>query len=146
MQSDLRSYITLSRFGSFMSRGVSAISAADNKLPLTYHPHMSAPATDTSAPSKLFYLREWRRMKRRTQEDLADTLNIHHTGLGKYERGEREPGPEMIVRIARALEIAPGDLFRHPSDPSLDGMVVGLSDEARAHIAKTVKALAESYR
>ncbi|MBS7545660.1 helix-turn-helix domain-containing protein [Ancylobacter oerskovii] len=107
---------------------------------------MSATTAAPALPAKIFFLREWRIAKKLTQEQLAEQLGMHHTSLGKYERGEREPGPPMIARMADLLEISPGDLFRDPKTPSLDGLVAGLDASARAHITRTVKALADSYR
>ena len=107
---------------------------------------MSETSAATAATTKVFFLREWRVARKFTQEQFSELLGMHYTGLGKYERGEREPGPPMIARMAALLEIAPGDLFRHPSNPSLDGLLTGLGDDARSHIYRTVKALADSYR
>ncbi|MCJ8143833.1 helix-turn-helix domain-containing protein [Ancylobacter sp. A5.8] len=93
-----------------------------------------------------FYLREWRRAKKVTLEALADRLGMHVTSVGNYETGKREPGAATIIRLAQALEISPGDFFRHPNVPSLDGLVAGLPETDRAVIAETVQALATSYR
>lgn len=54
-----------------------------------------------------------------SQEDLADRAGIHRTYLGGVERGERNVGLLNVLRIARALGVAPAVLFvdfRQPTD------------------------------
>jgi transcriptional regulator with XRE-family HTH domain len=45
-----------------------------------------------------------------SQEELADATPIHITYLGGVERGVRQPSYETVVRLARALGVAPGAL------------------------------------
>ncbi len=47
-----------------------------------------------------------------SQEELADRAGMHRTYLGGVERGERNIGLLNVLRIARALSIAPADLLR----------------------------------
>lgn len=93
-----------------------------------------------------FWLREWRIARGITQEQVAEALDTHKSVISNYERGKREPGVAVILRLASAIGVHPGDLFRAPDDVSLDALTVGLPQDARAHIAHTVAALAESLR
>lgn len=49
-----------------------------------------------------------------SQEELADRCGLHRTYVGSVERGERNVSLANIVRLAKALNVAPSSL--------LDGM------------------------
>ena len=46
-----------------------------------------------------------------TQEDLAAEAGMHPTAISHIELGKRDARFNNIVRLAAALDIAPGDLF-----------------------------------
>lgn len=46
-----------------------------------------------------------------TQEALAFACDLDRTYVSGIERGERNPSLTNILRLARALEVAPADLF-----------------------------------
>lgn len=35
-----------------------------------------------------------------TQEELADRLGVSRSAMGNYEREQREPGIDMLIRLA----------------------------------------------
>lgn len=47
-----------------------------------------------------------------TQEALSLETGVHRNYVGGIERGERSPSVAVIARLADALEISLGDLFR----------------------------------
>ena len=47
-----------------------------------------------------------------SQEQLADRCDLPPTEISRLERAKREPRLGTIVRVARALGIAPGSLLR----------------------------------
>ncbi len=53
-----------------------------------------------------------------TIEGLAGEAKIHTTHLSGIELGERNPGWEIVRRIAAALEVRVGDLERIGSERS----------------------------
>jgi transcriptional regulator with XRE-family HTH domain len=55
-------------------------------------------------------IREARAERGLSQEALADAAGIHVTHLGGVERGVRNPNYTTVVRLARALKLAPGEL------------------------------------
>jgi transcriptional regulator with XRE-family HTH domain len=47
-----------------------------------------------------------------SQEALADQAGVDRSHMGKLERGERNVTFLNIIRIARAVQCSPSDLFR----------------------------------
>ena len=56
-------------------------------------------------------VRQIRRSRNWSQEELAARAGLDRTYIGAIERGERNPGLVNIVRIAGALGVSVGDLF-----------------------------------
>ena len=59
-------------------------------------------------------VRELRKARGFSQEELAHRAGIHWTYLGGIERGERNPALVNIGRIAAALKVTPAELFSGP--------------------------------
>jgi transcriptional regulator with XRE-family HTH domain len=55
-------------------------------------------------------LREARLDRGLSQDALAATAQLHHTHISLLERGRRDPTLETLVRLARALNLTPGEL------------------------------------
>ncbi len=45
-----------------------------------------------------------------SQDDLARETDVHPTAIGRLERGSREPRLTTVLRLARGLEVRPGEL------------------------------------
>ncbi len=58
-------------------------------------------------------VRKRRKAKEWTQERLAEEAGVAAIHIGFVERGENVPKLTMILRIARALRIRPGELIDH---------------------------------
>ena len=56
-------------------------------------------------------LRELRAERGVSQDDLADKTDVHPTAIGRLERGKREPRLSTILRLARGLDVDPGELL-----------------------------------
>lgn len=56
-------------------------------------------------------LRRLRKDRGYSQEGFAHLVDLDRTYIGGIERGERNPGLKVILRIALALNINAGDLF-----------------------------------
>ena len=56
-------------------------------------------------------LRELRTERNLSQERLAELSGLDRNYIGQIERAERNVALVNIVRIAKALEVEPGDLF-----------------------------------
>jgi transcriptional regulator with XRE-family HTH domain len=57
-------------------------------------------------------IRQIRKVKGISQEQLADLASLHRTYIGSVERGERNISLENIVTLANALEVSPCELLK----------------------------------
>lgn len=65
-------------------------------------------------PRELFgaRVRELRRKRGFSQEELAERANLHRNYVGGVERGERNISLINIIELARALSVNPSDLLK----------------------------------
>lgn len=56
-------------------------------------------------------LKEIRKAKKLSQQELADFAQVHYTNIGRYERGEANPSSSVLNRIAQALDVSPDYLI-----------------------------------
>ncbi|QUD88034.1 helix-turn-helix domain-containing protein [Phenylobacterium montanum] len=64
------------------------------------------------------YIREWRKHRGLTQEQLAERIGIARSYLTKIETGKRRYDQPFLEAAAEALRCGPGDLItRDPTDP-----------------------------
>lgn len=79
----------------------------------------------SSDPRRVFgnTVRDIRKRKGISQEDLANLCELHRTYVGGIERGERNVSLLNIVRIAAALEVHPAELF-----VDLDRLILSTGD------------------
>lgn len=57
----------------------------------------------TGFPERLQYLRERKRISRKT---LGELVGLSKNAIAKYERGEREPTASKIVLLAEHFEVS----------------------------------------
>ena len=64
------------------------------------------------------YIKEWRKYRGLTQEQLAERIGIARSYLTKIERGTRRYDQPFLEAAADALRCDPGDIItRDPSEP-----------------------------
>jgi transcriptional regulator with XRE-family HTH domain len=80
-------------------------------MSLSMMPRSINPGDDPIHASLGRAIRELRTTSRVSQEQLAERAGLHRLYLGGVERGERNPTLHTIVRVARALEVAPSELL-----------------------------------
>jgi transcriptional regulator with XRE-family HTH domain len=67
-------------------------------------------------------LRRIRKERGYSQEELAFRAEVHRTEISLLERGKRDPGVNMTLRLTGALGVAPGELLGGATFvPSEDG-------------------------
>lgn len=64
-------------------------------------------------------IREIRKIKGLTQEELGEKANLSYKFIGELERGKVNVSLDSLFRISQALEIYIGDLFRKRKEPVL---------------------------
>jgi transcriptional regulator with XRE-family HTH domain len=57
-------------------------------------------------------LRDLRKERGLSQEDLAFESGYHSTYIGQLERGKKSPSLRTIVSLANALDVPPSELLR----------------------------------
>ena len=66
-----------------------------------YMPRIASPKIN---PARIFSARQEASM---TQEQVARKMRCSVVTVGKYERGERNPSPGALIRMAKALDKSP---------------------------------------
>lgn len=89
------------------------------------------------------YVREWRKYRHLTQEQLADRLGVATSTISQLETGKQGYSQAILEALADALSCQPADLLRR--DPNKEGEIVdlfdGLTDERRALAVEMLKTL-----
>lgn len=64
------------------------------------------------------FIREWRKFRGLTLEELAERLNTTHATLSRIERGKMAYTQPLLERLAEELRTDPASLImRDPNDP-----------------------------
>lgn len=57
-------------------------------------------------------VRDLRRARGYSQEDLAERSGLHRTYISSLERGQRNVGLDNVHALAAALDVTPAQLFK----------------------------------
>lgn len=68
----------------------------------------------TAMPKKL--IKKFRLSRNISQEKFAFQLSVSQTQISKYETGENVPNSEMLIKMAKLLEIEVFELFYENSN------------------------------
>ncbi len=63
-------------------------------------------------------IRALRRLKRMTQQELAGELELSASQLSNIERGVKEATPELLEKMAKALDVPREEFFLLPDSSS----------------------------
>ena len=61
-------------------------------------------------------LRKYRHEKGLTQEQLSERVDVVRSYICTLEKGDRQPSLQMILRLADALGVRPGDMINDMVD------------------------------
>lgn len=65
-----------------------------------------------------FFVREWRKHRSLTQEQLAAEIGTSGSKVSKLETGEQMMNENWLSQLSKALRVSPSDLLRRPTDPA----------------------------
>ena len=70
------------------------------------------------APFRPTYIRQWRKHRRLTLEQLSERVGMSAGNLSNIETGKTGYGQDTLEALADALQCGPADLLmRNPTDP-----------------------------
>lgn len=84
-------------------------------------------------------LRKLRKQKNLTQKQLASLIGVKNSIISFYEVGDRIPSPEIIIKLATALNVSSDFLLGIEKGESID--VSGLEDQDKMLVRSIVDAL-----
>lgn len=88
-------------------------------------------------------IRELRKAKGWTQEQLAEAASLHYSYIGGVERGDRNISLETLEKIIAAFQIPAEEIFRFEDDTdrrkALDELVTLISGRSTEEIAALTK-------
>jgi len=58
-------------------------------------------------------IKELRKIKKLTQKQLAEQIGISRSFLGELENGKWDIGLTLLIKISKALKVAPGKLVKY---------------------------------
>lgn len=94
----------------------------------------------TKSPIR-WYLREWRKKKGLTLDQVATRLDTNRGQISKLERGDLRMNDDWIWGFADALGIEPADLLRDPEVPTQTDLLKNATPTQRAQAEKVIEAL-----
>jgi transcriptional regulator with XRE-family HTH domain len=62
-------------------------------------------------------VKDLRRLRKYTQEQLAERVEINPKYLSSIERGEENPTLDLLIRLAKGLQVELYELFQLEPDP-----------------------------
>lgn len=79
---------------------------------------MAKVRTNFKPPKPRHFIRQWRKHRGLTQEQLAEIVGVTHGAISQLERGETGYTQPMLEALAAAMHCEPADLImRDPSQP-----------------------------
>ena len=89
-----------------------------------------------------WFLKEWRKHRRLTLQQVAARLETSPSVLSDLENGKSRMNDDWIAGFAWAYQVEPSDLLRDPAMPTRDELLsMGTPDQLRAAMSliKTMK-------
>ena len=88
-------------------------------------------------------LKQARKDKKLSQQELARISDVHYSNIGRYVRGDAQPSAKVLNRIAKALDISPDYLINGTIE---DKAISTITDNELLIQFKKVEKLPESKK
>jgi len=105
---------------------------------------MVVPKRTPPAGPRKNYIREWRKHRRMTLEQLSEKTELTPSAISQMEVGRMGYSRDSLERLATVLGCEPGDLLSHPPgsrSDSIDAMLADMTAEERERIIEAVRIL-----
>jgi transcriptional regulator with XRE-family HTH domain len=97
-----------------------------------------------ASPKRPTFIRQWRKHRGKTLEQLGEAVDMSHAQVSRIERGLQPYSQPVLEAIADALQTDPASLLmRDPSVPSVDAL---LRDQPQEVIDLAMKLIAAIRR
>jgi transcriptional regulator with XRE-family HTH domain len=90
-----------------------------------------------TAPVRWF-LREWRKHRGLTLEQVANLLDTTKGFIYDLERGAKRMNDDWMGGLAYVYDIEPKDLLRDPENPTIDDLLTGASLDQRKAVIQFI--------
>lgn len=93
-------------------------------------------------------LRELRKQKKLSQEELAKQLNVSRSSIGMFEQGRRKPDFEMQEVFADYFNVNMDYLFGREDDPDIAlvvEMMKTMSKKQKSHLIKYADLIMQEF-
>lgn len=103
------------------------------------------PPLPASADAPAHFIKQWRKFRKLTQEQLAEKSGLSESSISQLEKFKQGYSVPTLEKIAAALDCRPGDLLsRDPlADAELWETWARLKPETKRRAAKLLRALLE---
>ena len=100
-------------------------------------------------------LKEMREQNGLSQSKLANLVNLHHSIIGRYERGEAKPTSDVIIKLAKALdttvsyllgEVGSTIIFKNPKVLERFKSILSFSETDQEHIFYAMDAMINNVK
>ncbi len=78
---------------------------------------------------------KYRREQKMTQEKLAEKVGVDNKTIGRWERGENTPSPELLKKLSEALKIKISDLI---DDHEINQEIKKIEESKKKNVLKKV--------
>jgi transcriptional regulator with XRE-family HTH domain len=102
----------------------------------------------TMATQKLprLFITEWMDHFHLSDEKLADKLSCARETIWRWRNEQHRLNPDKIASLAAAMSIRPEDLWRPPTQPSVDALLRGASLETLQQARDVIEAMVKNRR
>jgi len=92
------------------------------------------------------FIKEWMDHFHLSNDKLADKLGIDRTSVWRWHSEQHRLNPDKMAQLAHCMGISPEDLWRPPTQPSVDALLRGASLETHQQARDVIEAMVKNRR